>query len=83
MYLLMAEEGSNSKWNPIKSIIKRLVPLFGPVFTLTVNPPTGVKELNFQSRIWQRMLIAGRPLIKVGEGGSEEGGNNGRVNLQG
>ena len=51
MYLLIAEEGSNSKWNPIKSIIKRLVPLFGPVFTLTVNPPTGFKELNFQSRI--------------------------------
>ena len=51
MYLLIVEEGSNSKWNPIKSIIKRLVPLFGPVFTLTVNPLTGVKELNFQSRI--------------------------------
>ena len=51
MYLLIAEEGSNSKWNPTESIVKRLVPLFGPVFTLTVNLPTGVKEINFIFRI--------------------------------
>ena len=50
-YLLIAEEGSNSKWNPTESIIKILVPLFGPVFKLTVNPPTGVKEINFIFRI--------------------------------
>ena len=47
MYLLIAEEGSNSKWNPIKSIIKRLVPLFGPVFTLTVNPPNWCQGTKF------------------------------------
>ena len=34
MYLLIAEEGSNSKWNPTESIIKILVPLFWPSFQI-------------------------------------------------
>ena len=47
MYLLITEEGSNSKWNLIESTITSRIPFFGLVFPLTVNPPIGVQGTSF------------------------------------
>ena len=71
MYLLITEEGSNSKWNLIESTITSRIPFFGLVFPLTVNPPIGVQGTSFSIQDIAKDIYYRETLNQGGQGRGE------------